>query len=257
MNTKTTNTPKQTHTIAPIVQQTSAALSPYVPATPTSPTPATADASPEHWANQINRRIGVGLEALLLAGKDLLDAKKAMGHGGFGAMFASGLLRIDQRTAERLMRVADNNALVNSTNWSVLPQSIHSLDKLASLDEPVIEDAIRAGEIKPSMTINETQKLVRSKREPRGDGESAQTGKVVTAAPVPPERVKPASHQRQEFDRKAFKERFAAFLEAEYIKHHPNCAALMRSATAFAMTDFFGPRIVKVSIAKPGYQGRQ
>lgn len=208
--------------------------------------------TPEGWATRINRRVGESQTAFIQAGVELVAAKDALGHGGFGDLFKSGLVEIDQRTAEMLMRVARHATLANPNNYSILPRSLNSLNKLAALDVAVVEQAIAAGEITPSMTITDAQKFVRAKSALRGEDRALPSVDVAATKPVLPEPERPAIHERQPFDRKAFKERLTAFFESEYVKHHPNCAAFMRSATAFAMTDFFRKRVVKVSIAKPG-----
>lgn len=224
-----------------------------LPAEPQSPAgTTTSTTTPEGWAKRINRRVGAGLAAFIQAGIELVAAKKALGHGGFGDLFKSGLVEIDQRTAEMLMRVAKHATLANPNNYSILPRSLNSLNKLAALDVTEVEQAIAAGEITPGMTISDAQKFVRSKREPRSEDSVSPTGHRTATPRFQPEPMTPVIHERQPFDRKAFKERLTAFLESEYVKHHPNCADLMRSATAFTMTDFFRKRVVKVSIAKPG-----
>lgn len=207
--------------------------------------------TPEGWATRINRRVGECQTAYIQAGIELVAAKEALGHGGFGDLFKSGLVEIDQRTAEMLMRVAGHEALSNPNNYSSLPQSLNSLNKLAALDVTVVEQAIAAGEITPGMTISDTQRFVRSKREPSGDGELAPTSKVVAVELVAPKPAKPAAHERQQFDKKEFKRRLMAFLETEYVQCNPGCASVMRSAVAYASSDFFRPLIPKVTIAMP------
>lgn len=204
--------------------------------------------TPEVWATRINRRVGECQTAYIQAGIELVAAKEALGQGGFGGLFKSGLMEIDQRTGEMMMRVARHATLANPNNYSILPRS---LNKLAALDVAVVERAIAAGEITPGMTIGDTQRFVRSKREPRGDGELAPTSKVVAVEPVAPKPAKPAAHERQQFDKKAFKRRLMAFLETEYVKCNPGCAPVMRSAVAYACSDFFRPLIPKVTIVQP------
>ena len=238
MNANTTNTPKLAHPVAPLVQKTSSADSPPLPTALAGVQPPVADAAQAKWASRINQRVRKGLEAFIEAGKDLIAAKKALGHGGFGAMLKSGLLIIDQRTAERLMRVAGNPALSNSTNWSILPQRIQSLDKLAALDAPVIEQAIAAGEITPTMTIADAGELVRSKQP--GQAKSVTKKPESAAAPKSPAVVeRHTSATVALFDVEAFKTALTQFLEREYAKVPPACAVEMQSAAAAACSEFF------------------
>jgi len=240
MKSKTTSTGKLTHPAVLLEEQTS-------PSASTQPPPALSviDAAQAQWADKINQRLRDGLKAWIEAGKDLIAAKRELGHGGFGAMLKSGFLKIDQRTAERLMRVADNDALTKSTNWSNLPQSLHSLDKLAALDAPAIEQAIKAGEITSAMTIKDAGELVRSKL----DAHPKKAPTAAAAAPAdavepksPPVAGDKSSAQAAPFDAQAFKASLTQFLEREYAKFPGGHAVEMQSAAAAACSEFFTSR---------------
>jgi hypothetical protein len=206
-----------------------------------------ANKSPEDWAHRINTRVGAGIEAFIKAGLDLKAAKQALGHGGFGALFVSGLLRIDQRAAQMLMRIAEHSVLANPNNYSLLPHSLHSLDKLAAVEPTLVEKAISTGKITPQMTIADAQKFVKSLCEPCSDRDlPAATSKTKndpapSAAPPPMQ----LNFQRQPFDEAAFKSRVIAFLKEEYAKYSPGYAFGMRKIVAYANSDFFASRILK------------
>jgi hypothetical protein len=93
----------------------------------------------------VGRRLSV--EAIIKTGNKLIEAKAALDHGKWGKLFEEGplfhtdereldkpkLLPFGQRTAERLMRIAENPFLSNPTHVSILPPSWGTLDALAGL----------------------------------------------------------------------------------------------------------------------------
>ena len=108
--------------------------------------------SVDFWLNRINGQLTSGIQHLIEAGRALIDAKAALGHGHFSSLFGPGKLRIDIRTAQQLMRVAKNKALSKANNYSYLPPALASLNVLASLDQAKLQTAIDAGKIAPHMT---------------------------------------------------------------------------------------------------------
>ncbi len=139
------------------------------------------------------------------------------------------------------MRVAGHPSLSNSTNWSNLPQTLQSLDKLAALDAPIIEQAIEAGEITPTMTIADAGQLVRSK--------TSSQPKPVTKEPesaAAPQSVVVVEHTASAtvalFDVGAFKAALTQFLERQYAKFPGALAAEMQSAAAATCSEFFASR---------------
>ena len=206
---------------------------------------------PKDWALRINSRVGEGIEAFIKAGLDLRQAKKELGHGGFGALFTLGLLRIDQRSAQMLMRIADHSVLANPINYSLLPHSLHSLDKLAGVESTLVEKALHTKKITPQMTIADTQKFVKSLCEPTGDidpsAASSKNEKKPTSSAPP---AMPSDFQRQRFDEAAFKSKVITFLKEEYAKYSPGNATVMRRIVAFTSSKFFHAHIPKFSIAQ-------
>lgn len=250
MNANTTNTPKLAHPDAPVVQKTSSTASTSVPTAHAGAQPPVADAAQAKWADQINQRLRKGQEAIIAAGNELIAAKKALGHGGFGAMFKSGLVRTDQRTAEMLMRVAAHPALSNPSNCSILPHSLRSLDKLATLDVAVIERGIKAGKISPTMTSADAGVFVRSKL----DAHPKKATKAAAAAPAnAPEPASPSvaddktSAPTARFDAQVFKAALTQFLEREYAKASSVSAVEMQAAAASACSVFFSARMATTS----------
>ncbi len=250
MKSNITNTPKLAHPVAPVIQKTKAAASTAIPTEPTGLTPSVLDAAQAEWADKINQRLRKGQEAILALGNELIAAKKALGHGGFGAMFKSRLVRTDQRTAEMFMRIAAHPALSNPSNCSILPNSLRSLDKLAALEVAVIERGIKAGEITPTMTSADAGNFVRSKL----DAHPKKATRAAAAAPADaPEPESPSvaddktSAPAAQFDAQVFKAALTQFLEREYAKASGVSAVEMQAAAASACSEFFAVRVVTTS----------
>lgn len=246
MNANTTNTSKLAHPVAPVTQTTKAAASTAIPPEPT----ALADAAQAKWADKINQRLRKGQEAIIAAGNELIAAKKALGHGGFGAMFKSSLVRTDQRTAEMLMRIAAHPALSNPSNCSILPHSLRSLDKLATLEVAVIERGIKAGEITPTMTSADAGDFVRSKLDahPKKAPKAAATARADAPEPgSPSDADDKTSAPAARFDAQVFKAALTQFLEREYAKAPRACAGEMQSAAVAACSVFFSTRMATTS----------
>jgi hypothetical protein len=195
------------------------------------------------------------VESLLEAGRDLIAAKKALGHGQFGSLFTSGLVRLSQRSAEMLMRVAGHDALSNPNNYSILPKSIHSLNNLAALEAPVIEQAIIAREISPGMTIADTRSLVRRKQGYAAVRASESTP-TPSANPMELDSLSAtksaANPMSAAFDVHAFKTTLRQMLERECAKHPRRVGEIQRTATAIC-SELFQSRPVTstASIQKP------
>jgi hypothetical protein len=260
MNSNITNTPKLAHPVAPVTQTTKAAASTAIPPEPT----ALADAAQAKWADKINQRLRKGQEAIIAAGNELIAAKKALGHGGFGAMFKSSLVRTDQRTAEMLMRIAAHPALSNPSNCSILPHSLRSLDKLATLEVAVIERGIKAGEITPTMTSADAGDFVRSKLDahPKKAPKAAATARADAPEPgSPSDADDKTSAPAARFDAQVFKAALTQFLEREYAKAPRACAGEMQAAVAAACSVFFSASMAPtrggVESVAPSFGGKK
>lgn len=123
---------------------------------------ATKDVSLADWTNRINAHLRVGVAALVAAGRELINAKAALKHGGFKKLLNSGELHVDVRTAQMLMRIAQHKVLSNTSNYSLLPPVIGSLNALACIKEDTLQQAITAGQVTASMTIINAKALVKS-----------------------------------------------------------------------------------------------
>ena len=109
----------------------------------------------EVWVERIKEKLKKSAESLIELGHMFRNAKSALPHGDWKKMFDSKKILFSLRTAERLMRVADNSVLASATNSTLLPVSLDTLCILARLDKEVVQDALIRGDIHPGTTIAE------------------------------------------------------------------------------------------------------
>lgn len=140
--------------------------------------------APSYWASRVNAHLTSGVRSLVAAGLDLLAAKAKLGHGKFQQLFEPGVIRIDQRSAEKLMKIAAHPVLSKSTNWSILPPTLNSLAVLSRLDKKRLQGDIEKGKISPQMTIKEATALAteqKPKTKPEKTAKSEGVGAVAAS----------------------------------------------------------------------------
>lgn len=130
---------------------------------PPAPPPVPAqDPEADQWATKINEAVGNGLGWILDAGRHLIEAKAALLHGRWTAMFESGRIKFSMRQATTLMRVAEHRALSNEQYLADLPHCLTTLDVLAGGSAEIIEAGIKAGAIGPELTAKEAKSFLRA-----------------------------------------------------------------------------------------------
>lgn len=129
------------------------------PAPPPVPAP---DPEADQWATKINEAVGKGLGWILDAGRHLIEAKAALLHGRWTAMFESGRIKFSMRYATSLIRIAEHRALSNQRNLADLPHCLTTLDVLAGGSAEIIEAGIKAGAIGPELTAKEAKSFLRA-----------------------------------------------------------------------------------------------
>ena len=102
------------------------------------------------WADRIAARWQESVDAIIDTGRLLCEAKAALEHGEF-----SGLIReklpFGQRTAQMLMRIAEDPRLSNAKHVSLLPPAWGTLYELTRLDDQQFEAWLADGTIRPDM----------------------------------------------------------------------------------------------------------
>ena len=134
-------------------------LSSLPPVPPADPPP---DPEADQWATKINDAVGEGLGWILDAGRHLIEAKAALLHGRWTAMFESGRIKFSMRHATMLIRIAEHRALSDQQHLADLPHCLTTLDVLAGGSAEVIEAGIKAGAIRPELTAKEAKSFLRA-----------------------------------------------------------------------------------------------
>ena len=117
------------------------------------------------------------LSAAIELGKTLIAAKSALPHGEFGRLFsdhedpAPGAMSFTSRWAQKVMVVAENQAISNPKRASELPTDLEAVYQLATLTAPALEAAIESGKVHPGMTRAEAKAIKNEAAE--ADPESA------------------------------------------------------------------------------------
>jgi hypothetical protein len=106
--------------------------------------------SVDEWAEIIRAHIGRSVEAVIAAGKHLVAARNDVDHGEWLPLL--GRVGIGERTAQRLMFIANNLQLANPTRVSDLPAAWGTLYELTKLPHDVLEAKIADGTITPETT---------------------------------------------------------------------------------------------------------
>jgi hypothetical protein len=120
---------------------------------------------PQQWANTINGHLKTSVESIFAMGRDLIAAKKQVGHGPWLTMFlgrpdsVAKPIRFHESTAQRIMAVARHRELSNTAHVQVLPPSWGTLYELTKVPELALRKALTNGTIRPEMERREVLAL--------------------------------------------------------------------------------------------------
>ena len=165
MTTTPTSSGSTTHATStapaanPAIATTVLRLSSLPPVPPADPPP---DPEADQWATKINDAVGEGLGWILDAGRHLIEAKAALLHGRWTAMFESGRIKFSMRHATMLIRIAEHRALSDQQHLADLPHCLTTLDVLAGGSAEIIEAGIKDGAIRPELTAKEAKSFLRA-----------------------------------------------------------------------------------------------
>jgi hypothetical protein len=124
------------------------------------------------WAERINAAWRKSALAYIETGQMLIECKKTVVHGDWVELL-SGKLDFDERTAQRLMKIARDPRLSNPSNLSLLPKHIDPLYRLTKLSDDELNIALNcktAPRVKPIITDAEYHDVTES---PAGEPGSA------------------------------------------------------------------------------------
>jgi Protein of unknown function (DUF3102) len=131
-----------------------------VPSKPNQNLPqAVAAATSDEWARRIKGAWAAGVAAFVETGRELIEAKRALGPGAFMHMIETELPFSD-RTAERLMAIARHPVLSDSTHASNLPPSWTTLYELSRLPAGKLRKLIEQERVYSDMERGDATSLV-------------------------------------------------------------------------------------------------
>jgi hypothetical protein len=109
------------------------------------------------WVARIEPHLRGAAEHIVAAGRELIDAKAALPHGGFGPLLTQ--LGLTPRMAQQFMAIARHAVLSNAQRASYLPPAWTTLFELSRLEPDVIDQMIIDGTVTPSLDRNTARQL--------------------------------------------------------------------------------------------------
>jgi hypothetical protein len=128
------------------------------------------------YANRIGAAWRKAVESIIEAGRILIEAKEALPGRFIG--FVEERLGMSPRTAERLMAIAADTWITDSTHVSHLPPSWGTIYLISTLAVPNRERLLEVGCIRPDMQRADIEKAI---RQLRGSGS---TSRKTPAQPI-------------------------------------------------------------------------
>jgi hypothetical protein len=122
--------------------------------------------SVDEWAEVIANDFNHAVEGIVAAGQHLRDAKDQLDHHGEWLPLLQRV-GINERTAQRFMKIAANEVLANPTHWVGFPTFWRTLSEMATLPTDILEAKIADGTITPKTTRAEIAALKGKSRQGR------------------------------------------------------------------------------------------
>ena len=113
-----------------------------------------------YYAEMITTTYTNTVDNILAIGRTLIEAKQQIPHGEFIPMIEEDL-PFGRSTADKLMSIARNRILSNAEHVPHLPASWGTLNELAKLPEPLLEEKIDTGEINADTTRADVNQFIR------------------------------------------------------------------------------------------------
>lgn len=114
----------------------------------------------DDWANRITACWRQSVESIIATGRLIAEAKAVLEHGEY-LVLTQEHLPFGARTAQRLMAVAADVRLSNTTHASHLPPSWTALYEITRLDDETFEARIADGTIRPEMERKDISTVVK------------------------------------------------------------------------------------------------
>jgi hypothetical protein len=120
------------------------------------------------WAAIIRADLGQTLGGIVATGKHLIEARCDLGRGRFGDMLRA--VRMHERTAERLMRIAESPVLTNPDFAACLPTSMRTLAELTRFPSPILEGYLQDGTVNVATERTQVEALLKEPKPTHGSG---------------------------------------------------------------------------------------
>jgi hypothetical protein len=124
-------------------------------------------ATRKQWTKLITDAWQSTVDGIIKTGELLVEAKEDLDHGEWIPMIEEDL-PFHRNTATRLMRISKHPVIGNATHVLHLPAAWGTLDVLARIEGPKLEQLIENGKVHPKMERKDAKKLVPRKSKPKG-----------------------------------------------------------------------------------------
>lgn len=140
-----------------------------------------APTSPKEWATKINVAWRRAANAYIETGLLLLDAKEFFTKKKGDWQKVLDELIFDEHKAQRLMKIARNEQLVDAKHIKLLPPSYSTLYTLTQLPEEALAKAFKKGDIHPNMERDDAEELVeKAKPKPLPEPQPIEDSSVIS-----------------------------------------------------------------------------
>jgi Protein of unknown function (DUF3102) len=116
------------------------------------------------WAARISAAWQQSVTSIIGTGRLLTEAKAALDHGEWLPMIESDL-PFGPRTAQMLMKIAEDKRITNTKHVSLLPPSWGALYEITKLTDEAFERKVEDGTINPEMQRKDVARENRIRRE--------------------------------------------------------------------------------------------
>jgi hypothetical protein len=161
--------------------------------------------SEQEWADIIRADLGQALGGIIAAGRHLIQARCQLGRGRFGDMLR--IVRMHERTAERLMRIAESPVLTSPDYAAHLPTSMRTLAELTRFPSPILEGYLQNGTINVATERADVEKLLKVPKPTHGSApELSQPAESWAQSKPPAEAMEAAMARNAEQEAEALAE---------------------------------------------------
>lgn len=113
----------------------------------------------DETAQRIRTHLSQAVIGFVAAGRELAVVKDALPHGEFEP-WVRGQVGISMDMAQRLMAIATHPTIAKADHGRLLPPSWTTLYQLSRLPAPLLERAIKTGEVTPELQRDDARELV-------------------------------------------------------------------------------------------------